>query len=127
MQLGHLLAASPTWSDFVQEADESGAIVLRHVKSGGDRSEELILRYRAGDTGPILVKLVFSRLDEEQANEGMYEMYRWTSNCIHWIGESIGRADLIMQNRPDSDVLEVLDAHDDMLERHVGTWMFWTD
>lgn len=126
-KLGDLLVASEVWNDFVQDSDTSGSVLLRHVRAEGDLSEDLILRYRAGEADPVLVTLVFSRFDEEGANEGMYTLYCWASNCIHWIGENAGRADLVMQNRPDTDVLEVLDSEGHMLERHVGTWMFWTD
>lgn len=126
-QLAKLLGESPIWRDFTRESDDEVAIVLRHARAEGDQSEDLILRYRTNGNAPLLVKLVFSRLDEEQANEGMYTMYCWASNCIHWIGENIGRADLVMTNRTDKDILEVVDANGQMLEHHVGTWMFWTD
>jgi hypothetical protein len=125
-ELSRLLADSPVWGDFAEVAAGGSAIVLRHKRSERNTSEKLVFQYRAQQGGPVLVKLIFSREDEEESNEGMYSMYCWASNLVNWLGKNIGQQDLIMSNRPSQDIFEVTDLDGKILETHVGTWMFAT-
>lgn len=122
-------SVEPWWREYQAQRGENGALMLHAPRDDGDSSKALPVTYTLAPGQSPLVHVIFSEKMEDDANEGLHDLYSEASNLLNFLGENVSGLEWLMYGqRPDSDCIGVIGGYPVGVDSGLsGTWKLHRD